>query len=78
MDISPVCHDSQKYDHHMRTLYERIRTRKGSAKAIVATAREMLVIIWYMLTRHEVYRYKDNIRYERKLHNLRIIQESGE
>ena len=37
--------------------YDKIRNRKGHAKAIVATAKELLVIIWYMLTRNELYRY---------------------
>ena len=30
----------------MRTFYERIKQRKGHGKAIVATAKEMLVIIF--------------------------------
>ena len=34
-----------RHDHHMRTFYERIKQRKGHGKAIVATAKEMLVII---------------------------------
>ena len=36
-----------RYDHHIRTFYERIKQRKGHGKAIVATAKEMLVVIWY-------------------------------
>jgi transposase len=61
-----------RHDQHFRTFYERIRTRKGSPKAIVATAKEMLVIIWYMLIRHEPYRHADKIRYEQKLHKLKL------
>ena len=34
-----------RYDHHMRTVYERIKQRKGHGKAIVATAKEMLIAI---------------------------------
>ena len=66
-----------RYDQHIRTFDERRRIKKGIAKAIVATAKDMLVIIWYMVTRHEVYRYKDNTRYERnlyKLNNTRILR----
>jgi transposase len=59
-----------KYDAHLRTFYDRIRNRKGHAKAIVATAKELLVIIWYMLTRNELYRYMNKQRYEQKLHKL--------
>lgn len=59
-----------KYDAHLRIFYDRIRNRRGHATAIVATAKELLVIIWYMLTRHELYRYMDKQRYERKLQKL--------
>ncbi len=44
-----------KYDDHLRMFYDRIRNRTGHAKAIVATAKELL-IIWYMLTRDGLYR----------------------
>lgn len=60
-----------RYDHHMRTFYERIKQKKGHGKAIVATAKEMLVIIWYMLTRHQLYRYMNRVRYEQKLERLK-------
>ncbi len=61
-----------RYDAHLRTFYDRIRNRRGHyATAIVAaTAKELLVIIWYMLTRNELYRYMDKQRYERKLQKL--------
>jgi transposase len=60
-----------KYDAHLRTFYDRIRNRRGHATAIViATAKELLVIIWYMLNRNELYRYMDKQRYERKLQKL--------
>jgi transposase len=62
-----------RHDHHMRTFYERIKQRKGHGKAIVATAKEMLVIIWYMLTRHQLYKYINRSRYERKLEHLKKI-----
>ena len=62
-----------RHDHHMRTFYERIKQRKGHGKAIVATAKEMLVIIWYMLTRHQLYKYINKSRYEQKLESLKKI-----
>ena len=62
-----------RHDHHMRTFYERIKQRKGHGKAIVATAKEMLVIIWYMLTRHQLYKYINKNRYEQKLKRLKKI-----
>ena len=63
-----------RHDHHMRTFYERIKQRKGHGKAIVATAKEMLVIIWYMLTRHQLYKYINKNRYEQKLESLKKIR----
>jgi transposase len=63
-----------RHDHHMRTFYERIKSRKGHGKAIVATAKEMLVIIWYMLTRQQLYRFMNRTRYEQqKLKRLKKI-----
>ena len=59
-----------KYDAHLKIFYDRIRNRKGHAKAIVASAKELLVIIWYMLTRNELYRYVDKQRYEQKVQKL--------
>ena len=62
-----------RYDHNIRTFYVRIKQRKGHGKAIVATAKEMLVIIWYMLTRHQLYIYMNKNRYEQKLERLNKI-----
>lgn len=59
-----------KYDCRLRTFYMRIKNRKGHGKAIVATAKELLVIIWYMLTRNELYRNTNKQRYEKKLRKL--------
>jgi transposase len=64
-----------RYDELFRTFYERLKIRKGHGKAIVATAKEILVIIWYMLTRQELYRYVNRQRYEQKLSNLKKIKE---
>jgi transposase len=66
-----------RYDQRFRTFYERLKSRKGSAKAIVATAKEILVIIWYMLTRRELYRHMNKDRYEQKLSRIKKIKESA-
>ena len=66
-----------RYDHRLKSFYERLKSRKGSAKAIVATAKEILVIIWYMLTRRELYRHMNKKRYEQKLSRLKKIKESA-
>ena len=59
-----------KYDCRLRTFYTGIRNRKGHGKAIVATAKELLVIVWYMLTRNELYRNMNKQRYQQKLRKL--------
>jgi transposase len=64
-----------RYDEHLRTFYEKLKIRKGHVKAIVATAKEILVIIWYMLTRRELYRYLNRQRYQQKLSRLKKIKE---
>lgn len=66
-----------RYDQRLKSFYERLKSRKGSAKAIVATAKEILVIIWYMLTRRELYRHMNKKRYEQKLSRLKKIKESA-
>ncbi len=59
----------------MRIFDDRIRNMKGQATAIViATAKELLIIIWCMLTRNELYRYMDKRRYEQKLHKHKLEQ----
>ena len=64
-----------RYDQRLKSFYERLKSRKGSAKAIVATAKEILVIIWYMLTRRQLYRHMNKERYEQKLSRLKRIKE---
>jgi hypothetical protein len=46
-------------------------------EAIVATAKEILVIIWYVLTRRELCRHMNRDRYEQKLSRLKKIKESA-
>lgn len=64
-----------KYDCRLRTFYMRIKNRKGHGKAIVATAKELLIIIWYMLTRNELYRNMNKQRYKKKLMKLEQQQQ---
>jgi transposase len=42
-------------DEYLRRFYDRLASRKSSKKAIVATARKLLVSIYHMLDREEVY-----------------------
>ena len=46
-----------RWDPHWRQLYQRIATRRGSNIATVAVARELLVVIWCLLTRQTTYHH---------------------
>ena len=48
------------YDDRISKFYRRIASRRGTQKAKVAAAKEMLVIIWHMLTKNEPYRTMNN------------------
>lgn len=63
-----------KHDTRLGLFYTRIKNKKGHGKAIVATAKELLVIIWYMLTRNQLYRNMNKQRYEKKLRKLERLQ----
>jgi transposase len=45
--------------HKLKSFYLRIERKKGAQKAIVATARKMLVVIWHLLNKNEFYAYRD-------------------
>ncbi len=55
-----------RHDERLGTFYKRIANRRGPQKAKVATAKEMLVIIWCMLTNNEPYRTMNKEMVERK------------
>lgn len=44
-------------DPLLKDFYSRIKKKKGSQKAIVAVARKMLVIVYHVLKKQEVYQY---------------------
>ena len=58
------------YDPRLKAFYERVAARRGDQKAVVAVANKMLKIIWFMLTRKEVYASVDENRYGKKLNSL--------
>jgi transposase len=59
-----------RHDPRFKAYYERIERKKGDGKAIVAVAKEMLVVIWHMLTKQEQYRGVKQELYQRKLAKL--------
>ncbi len=49
-----------RFDPRMKSFYTRIAKRRGKQKAKVATARQMLEIIWHMLNNMEAYRTQNH------------------
>jgi len=45
--------------HRLKTFFLRIQRRKGTQKAVVATARKMLTTIWHLLHKNEYYAYRN-------------------
>jgi len=61
----------------LRSLLERVARRRGENKAIVAVAREMLVIAYHMLKRKEPYRGVNDELYRSKLKRLERLGNSS-
>ena len=68
--LGQAAQTARLYDPKFKTFYERIASRKGHNKALVATMRKMLVIIWTILTRNEPYSGEDRELTERKIKRL--------
>lgn len=64
--IVEAANTSTRCDDRIGRFYKRIAERRGPQKARVAAAKEMLVIIWYMLTKNEPYRTMNREMVERK------------
>ena len=73
--LTEAAKNATRYDPKLRPFYERIGSRKGDNKAIVAVARKMLVSIYWVLTRNEYY-YGDRLEVrERKVKKLEKLSE---
>jgi len=53
--------------------YARKKKEKGSGKALCATARKLLTIVFVMLKKNVDYRYLEERLYNQKLQTLRSI-----
>lgn len=51
-----AAHVAVRYDPQLGRFFRRLRAKKGTNVAVVATARKMLVIIWHLLSGDGVYR----------------------
>jgi transposase len=74
--LAEAAQTAARYDPKLRPFYERIKKRKGHQKAIVAVSRKMLVSIYWVLTRNELYDgHRDDLQ-KKKVNKLnRIIRE---
>jgi transposase len=61
-----------QHDVKLGGFYERVRSRRGDQKAVVAVARKMLKIVWFMLTRREAYGGADQRHYGEKLKKIEL------
>jgi hypothetical protein len=57
----------------LRAFYERVRARRGSQIALVATARKLCVLLWHLLTREEDYAFGRPSLTRHKLRRLELI-----
>ena len=56
----------------IKAFYERVRARRGYHVAIVACARKLACLFWYLLTREEDYAYAQPSLTKKKLRRLEI------
>jgi len=55
-----------EHSEHWRTTFERLATRTGRQKAIVAIARKLLVVVWHVLSKQQADRHTDAEHVARK------------
>ena len=64
-------HGAIKKPGKLRRFYLRLSRRIGKSKAIVATARKLLIIIYHMLTKQEEYEERDDDLTSRKIRRMK-------
>ena len=57
----------------LRAFYERLRARRGSQIALVATARKLCVLFWHLLTKEQDYAFGRPSLHRHKLRRLELI-----
>lgn len=73
--LTEAAQKAAQYDSRLKPFYERIKKRKGTQKAKVAVARKMLVSIYHVLSRDELYDgHRDDLQ-KRKINKLRQVSE---
>jgi transposase len=64
-----AAHAAIRWDPHWRQVHRRIARRRGSNIAVVAVARSLLVLVWHLLTKNDIYRYLQPQTFVTKLQN---------
>jgi transposase len=73
--LTEAAKNAARFDPKLKPFYERVGSRKGNHKAIIAVARKMLVSIYWVLTRNEYYDGDRQEVRERKVKNLERLSE---
>ncbi len=71
--LTEAAQHAARRDPKLKPFYERISRKKGHQKAVVAVARKMLVSIYHVLTRNELYHGDREDGRARKLKNLKRL-----
>ena len=70
--LTIAAHGAIKKPGKLRRFYLRLSKRVGKSKAIVATARKLLTIIYHMLTNHQEYEERDDDLTQRKIRRMKV------
>ena len=68
---------ASRFDPKLQGFYQRVSARRGRQRAIVGVARKLLVSIYHVLSRNEIYHGQRSELLERKIRNLRRIVDSS-
>jgi len=68
-----AAHSAIRTPGPLRAFHERVRSRRGHAVAIVATARKMVSLFWHLLTRGEDYRHALELPTSKKLRKVELL-----
>ena len=67
-------HVAVMHDDRMKAYYERVKKQQRPSVAITHVANKMLIIIWYMLTKSELYRGRNENLYRSKIKKVMAVQ----
>ncbi len=68
-----AAHSAIRTPGPLRAFHERVRSRRGHAVAIVATARKMVALFWHLLSRGEDYRHALERPTNKKLRKVELL-----